>query len=109
MKISKKDVQLSDFFERAAKEINTPKKMKEYIKGVNKAFDLTKDPDIILTALKIIAIAKGNISQLARESKVERRSIYNMFQKGSNPTLKNLVAVSQKLGINLHLDFAPSY
>ena len=34
MKISKKDVQLSDFFERAAKEINTPKKMKEYVKGI---------------------------------------------------------------------------
>ena len=106
MKISKKDAQLSDFFERAAKEINTPKKMKEYIKGVNKAYDLTKDIDVILTALKIIAIAKGNVSELARKSKIERRSIYNMFKKGSNPTLRSLISVSRNLGLNLHLSAA---
>jgi probable addiction module antidote protein len=101
--MKKQKAKLTDFFETIAGEINTPKKMRQYIKGVNKAYDLTKDPDVILTALKIIALAKGNVSELARESKVERRSIYNMFQKGSNPTLKNLVAVSKNLGLSLHL------
>ena len=103
--MKKQNLELKGFFETLAEEIKTPKKMKEYIKGVNKAYDLTKDPDVILTALKVIAFAKGNVSELARESKVERRSIYNMFQRGSNPTLRNLAAVFQNLGVNIHLEF----
>jgi DNA-binding phage protein len=33
-------------------------------------------------------MANGNISKLARNAKVERRSIYNIFKKGSYPTFK---------------------
>jgi probable addiction module antidote protein len=103
--MKKKKIEVTDFWKSMAADINTPKKMRDFIDGVNKAYDETKDPDVILTALRIIALVKGNVAKLAREAKVERRSVYNMFQKGSNPTLKNFAAVTSKLGLGIHLSY----
>ncbi|MDR2427806.1 MAG: hypothetical protein LBD19_02545 [Endomicrobium sp.] len=102
----KKKIELTDVWETFAEGINTPKKMKEFIDGANKAYDITQDPDVIFSALRIIAMANGNISKLARNAKVERRSIYNIFKKGSNPTFKTISSVSQNLGINIHLSLS---
>ena len=56
------------------------------------------------SALKVITLAKSNMSAPAKDTKISRKSIYNLFKRGSNPTLENLVAVSQKLGLSLHLE-----
>jgi probable addiction module antidote protein len=103
MKISKKDVEFSDFWENRAAQINTPKKMKAFIAAANKAYDITKDPDVLFAALKIIALTKNNISALAKNANVERKSIYNLFKRGSNPTFKNLSAIADNLGVGIHL------
>jgi probable addiction module antidote protein len=99
----KRKIELTDVWETFATEINTPKKMREFIDGANKAYNMTQDPDVIFSALRIIAMANGNISKLARSAKVERRSIYNMFKKGSNPTFRNVASISQNLGVNINL------
>ena len=51
-------------------------------------------------------LEKGNISKLARSAKVERRSVYNMFKKGSNPTFRNVASISQNLGVNINLSLS---
>jgi probable addiction module antidote protein len=95
-----------DFFEGFANDIKeNPKKLKEFERAVNKAYAESGDIDVILGALKVLAHLKGNISKLAKNSKVERASVYNLFKKGSNPTFRNVAAVSHNLGVNLHLSF----
>jgi probable addiction module antidote protein len=95
-----------NFFEYFADKINNPKKLKEFEKAVNKAYDLTNDPDVIFMALKVIAIAKRNNSGLADKANIDRKSLYNMFKKGANPTFKTFSSVSKTLGVNIHLSFA---
>ncbi|MDR3256892.1 MAG: hypothetical protein LBT18_04545 [Endomicrobium sp.] len=102
----KRKIELTDVWETFVTELNTPKKMKEFIDGANKAYNMTQDPDVIFSALRIIAMANGNISKLARNAKVERRSVYNMFKKGSNPTFRNVASISQNLGVNIHLSLS---
>ncbi|MDR1942820.1 MAG: hypothetical protein LBQ04_01690 [Endomicrobium sp.] len=40
----KRKIELTDIWETFATELNTPKKMKEFIDGVNKAYNMTQDP-----------------------------------------------------------------
>jgi probable addiction module antidote protein len=100
--IKKSDVELTDFWESFAGRINSPKKLKEFEKAVNKIYDMTGDESVFLTALKIIALTKGNVSKLAKDSQVNRRSIYNFFKKNANPTFKNFMSVSKNLGVSIH-------
>ncbi|MDR2645290.1 MAG: hypothetical protein LBB44_04865 [Endomicrobium sp.] len=102
----KRKIELTDIWETFTTELKTPKKMREFIDGANKAYNMTQDPDVIFSALRIIAMANGNISKLARNAKIERRSVYNMFKKGSNPTFRNIASISQNLGVNIHLSLS---
>ncbi|MDR2192030.1 MAG: hypothetical protein LBO62_04050 [Endomicrobium sp.] len=101
--IKKEDLELTDFWEERAKSLNTLKKIKAYMNAANKAYDETGDVGVLLSALELIAMAKGNISKVAKKSKIARRSVYNLFKKNSNPTLRTLSAVSKNIGVNIHL------
>jgi probable addiction module antidote protein len=105
MKITKK-IKIEDFFEGFASDIQKdPKKLREFEKAVNKVYSETGDADVILGALKVLACLKGNISKLAKDSKIERASVYNLFKKGSNPTFRNVAAVSHNLGVEFAISF----
>ncbi|MDR0822281.1 MAG: hypothetical protein LBN20_00675 [Endomicrobium sp.] len=100
-------VNAADVFEKYADKIKgNPKALREFESAVNTAYNSTGDIDVLLTALKVIAIAKGNFSQLARDANIERKSIYNMFKKGSNPTMYNVNAVANNLEVKINLSFA---
>ncbi|MDR3113022.1 MAG: hypothetical protein LBU09_01455 [Endomicrobium sp.] len=103
MRLTKKDVELTDFWEESAKELNSEQKIKKFLNAANQVYDETKDIYVLFSALKLVALAKSNMSALARDSKIGRKSVYNLFKRGSNPTVKNLLAVSQKLGLSWHL------
>jgi DNA-binding phage protein len=103
---NEKKIELADVLETFATELKTPKKMKKFIDGANKAYNMTQDPDVIFSALRIIAMVNGNISKLARNAKIEHRSVYNMFEKGSNSTFRNIASISQNLGLNIHLSLS---
>ncbi|MDR1195419.1 MAG: hypothetical protein LBL00_02975 [Endomicrobium sp.] len=104
--MKKQKIEIADFWENRARELDTPKKMKKFIEAANEAYDITKDPDVLFAALKVIAL-KSNLSALAKNAKVERKSIYNLFKRGSNPTFKNLSAIADNLGIGIHLSLKP--
>ena len=101
-----KKIKTEDFFEGFASDIKSnPKKLKEFEKAVNKVYAQTGDIDVILGALKVLACLRGNISKLAKNSKIQRASVYNIFKKGSNPTFRNVASVSHNLGVNFSLSF----
>jgi probable addiction module antidote protein len=103
--MKKPKIELTDFFEDLAKRLNSPKKIQEFIDGANKAYDETGDEGIILTAIRILAMAKGNQSKLARTAKIDRKSLYNLSAKKSNPTFKTISSISKNLGLRLHLTY----
>lgn len=93
-----------DFFEDKAKDLaKHPNKLKKYIAGVNEAYRQTGDPEILTTALEIIAMVKGNIKQQAKKAKMQRSTIYRIFKKGSNPTFKTIAKYTNSLGVHLQI------
>jgi len=96
-----------DIFEQYANSLkNNPKDLKAFESAVNEAYNITGDIEIFLTALKIIALLRGsNITELAKKSNIERKSVYNAFKKGANPTFQNVNAVANNLGVQIRLSF----
>lgn len=60
----------------------------------------TGNADYIAKALGVVAKAKG-MSELAKETGLDRKHLYRSFSTDGNPTLKTLLAVTQALGIDL--------
>ncbi|PKN03346.1 putative addiction module antidote protein [Candidatus Dependentiae bacterium HGW-Dependentiae-1] len=61
------------------------------------------DEKVFLLALKDVIEARGDISAFAQEAHVSRQSIYRMFSETGNPTLANLSAVLNAMGVQIQL------
>lgn len=58
---------------------------------------------LLLLALKNVAEAQGNISKLAKRSKIRRESIYKMLSDEGNPYLQSFTSLIHAMGFNIRL------
>ncbi|MFI5334643.1 MAG: addiction module antidote protein [Chlamydiales bacterium] len=90
-----------DYKEYLLERLQDPEEAAAYL---NAALD-DEDPEIFLLALKDIAEAHGGITKLAKETTLNRESLYRTLSIRGNPRLTSLVAI---LGAcNLHLSIKP--
>ena len=59
--------------------------------------------EIFLMALKDVANAKG-ISEIARETNLNRENLYRIFSTNGNPKLKSLSSVLHSVGLRLSVE-----
>lgn len=59
--------------------------------------------EVFLMALKDIANAKG-ISEIARQTKLNRENLYRILSTQGNPKLKSLNSVLQSVGLRLSVE-----
>jgi len=59
--------------------------------------------EVFLMALKDVANAKG-ISQIARETKLNRENLYRILSTQGNPKLKSLNSVLHSVGLKLSVE-----
>ena len=58
---------------------------------------------LLLIALKNVAEAQGNISNLAKRSNIRRESIYKMLSTEGNPHLQSFTSLVHAMGFNIRL------
>ena len=63
----------------------------------------TESQKLLLMALRNVAEAQGNISKLAKRSKMRRESIYKMLSDEGNPYLQSFTALIHAMGFQLKL------
>ena len=63
----------------------------------------SKSQQLLLIALKNVAEAQGNISSLAKRSKIRRESIYRMLSDDGNPYLQSFTSLIRAMGFNIRL------
>jgi probable addiction module antidote protein len=81
----------------AARHLTSEGRMTAYLEAA-----LTEgDPQCIAMALGNIARAKG-MSQLARETGLNRESLYTALSQNGNPELATFLKVLKALGLRLH-------
>lgn len=59
------------------------------------------DPKVLCIALRNVAEAHGNMTQLAKKCKISRNNLYHMTSKKGNPSLGNVLKIVHCLGMNL--------
>jgi probable addiction module antidote protein len=82
-----------------AKSLNTPAKIKAFKMAIIEEFNKTREMGVFLESLKIIAIAQGNIAELARKSGVSRPNVYKILSKDNNPRINSLLSIAHNLGV----------
>jgi probable addiction module antidote protein len=63
----------------------------------------TGNRDYILRAINTVARARG-MSELARQTGLQRGTLYAALDEGANPTLETLLQVLNALGVSLKAD-----
>ncbi|MDR2351118.1 MAG: hypothetical protein LBD56_00320 [Endomicrobium sp.] len=75
-----------------------PKEIKAYKKYIIDQYNKTKELDVFLENLKILAKAE-NVTELAKKTEMKRNNIYRFLSKENNPTLKNFLPLINEIGI----------
>jgi len=58
-------------------------------------------PAYIAHALGVVARARSNMSQLARETGMSREGLYNALSENGNPNLSTLLQITRALGLKM--------
>jgi probable addiction module antidote protein len=84
------------------KLIERLKKPKEAAAYLNAALQ-DEDLRVFLVALRDVATARGGIAYLAKETELNRESLYKTLSLNGNPTITNLFHILEILGLEINL------
>lgn len=88
-----------NYKEHLLKSLKDPKEAAAYLDA---CLD-DEDPHVFLLALKDVAEASGGMSELAKNSSLNRQSLYRSLSKTGNPKLINVCAILASLGLEFHI------
>ncbi len=60
-----------------------------------------EDPHVFLLALKDVVIARTKISDLAKNTNLNRENLYRMLSRKGNPKMTSIQTVLNEIGFNL--------
>jgi probable addiction module antidote protein len=94
--ISDEEVQIKRFREN-------PDRAVSYLNACIEVAYKENDPELVLTALSIVARAFG-LSRLARDTDLRRESLHRMFRKRGNPEWRSIFRVFKALHLRPRLE-----
>ncbi len=93
MKIMKRT---RDYKEYLLESLKDPKERAAYLNAA-----LEEDSEVFFLALKDVADACGGVSKLAKESSLNRESLYKTLSVRGNPRFDSLLAMLHALGLEI--------
>ncbi len=82
--------------------LKDPEEAIGYLKACLEEKDM---PEVFLAALRDVAEARGiGMSQLARDTNLNREGLYTMLSKDGNPELGSLYVILDALGLKLSVE-----
>lgn len=85
-----------DYKESLIEQLKDSKEAAAYLDAA-----LEEDDEVFLLALRDVAEAVGGVSAVAKQTKLNRESLYRMLSKNGNPELKSLRLILEKIGLRL--------
>lgn len=86
----------SDYQEQLHERLQDREYAAEYLSAC-----ASEGQEALLVGLKDVAKAQGGVGQLAKETALNRESLYRMLSDEGNPTLESVLLVLDSLGIEL--------
>ena len=84
---------------RASDYLKTPEDIVAYLNAAVE--EMGDDPRLLMRAFRNVAEAKGGVSALAREAKLDRVALSRALSGQRNPRLDTLAKVSAACGVKL--------
>ena len=98
----------ASFHEHLIKALRNPQEAKAYLQVALEEYQQDGDTEFFLTALRDIAEAKGGMGPLAKQTKLNRQSLYQILSGKGNPTLNTLNVILKSLGFRLAVEVIES-
>src|SRR6266481_3506399 len=98
----KEKITATSYRERLLESLRNPDEAVHYLNACLE----DEDPRVFLMALRDVAGAQGGIRALARNTHLNRESLYRTLSKSGNPSLDSLAAVLRALGLRLSVQSA---
>lgn len=92
-------VKTRNYKETLIERLKKPHEAAAYLNAALQEDDLR----VFLMALRDVTEAHGGISYLAKETRLNRESLYRTLSKKGNPTILNLFHMLDALGLTLNL------
>ena len=83
---------------------NDKEEAKEYLKAAIEEYSLDGNIEAFLLALHTVAKARGGVTNLAKESNLNRQSLYKVFNNKSKPQFETIRSVVDALGFKITLE-----
>jgi len=83
--------------------VEDPQDASEYLRISLEEYEKDGNLDAFLKAVRTVADARGGISKLAEETKLNRQHLYRSLSENGNPTIRTLDTVLHSLGLRLTL------
>lgn len=90
----------ANYHDDLIESLKDPEEAVGYLRAALEESDM---PEVFLVALRNVAEARG-ISQLARDTHLNRENLYKMLSKQGNPELGSLYAILDALGLKLTVE-----
>lgn len=85
-----------DYKEYLLESLKDPRERAAYLNAA-----LEEEPEVFFLALKDVADACGGVSKLAKESSLNRESLYKTLSTRGNPRFASLLAMLHALGLEI--------
>jgi probable addiction module antidote protein len=84
--------------------LRDPEKAQAYLKVALEEYQEDGDAQVFLLALRNVAEAKGGLGELAKQSHLNRQSLYQTLSSKGNPRLMTLGKILKVLGFHLSIE-----
>lgn len=95
---------MRSFRELVTDHVQDPSEASEYLKASMELFEQDGDLNALLAAIRTVADAKGGMTKLAQETKLNRQHLYRSLSPNGNPTIKTLDTILHALGLRLTIE-----
>lgn len=94
----------TSYHEEFVESLKNPEEAFGYLQVALEEYQQDSDTDALLVALRNIALAQGGITKLARKTRLNRQSLYNILSKKGNPRLDTFGTIIKGLGFKLAIE-----
>jgi len=89
--------------------VKNPEEAAEYLRASLEEYSSDGNLEAFLTAVRTVADARGGMSELAKQTELNRQTLYRTLSKDGNPRIKTLRSVLSSLGFRLSVEPAESF
>lgn len=87
--------------------VEDPQEASEYLRISLEEYESDGNLEAFLKAIRTVAEARGGMTKLAEETKLNRQHLYKSLSANGNPTIRTLDSVLHFLGLRLTLTQIP--